>query len=229
MRIMYDNHVFDETVTPSTEDTNFPIENITESKVLSDVFKMTATSGTIIISGTSLTADYACIIGCNATSADIDGESFACSGGVDLIYFTSDTKNTWTFTFSGSANIEIAGLWLGSYTQMPAMVAGQTLALRDDDSIDESDSGQIYIYERPQKRLKEYQVQFPYCTTTQKESIEDMWENWGHNQIIFDVWPSSNDIQIPVYGYETSNPIQVSRSDDRFKPWAINLTFRETR
>lgn len=229
MRIGYDNHVFDETVAASTENASFPLTNITESRLLSDVFKMTATSGTVTITGTSLVADYAVIIGCNATSANVNGESFACTSGVDLIYFTSDTQNTWTFTFSGSANIEIAGLWLGQYTQMPPMIATQTKNLRDGDILDESDSSQLYIFEKPEKRVREYQVQFPFMTTAQQELIESFWLEWCHRQLIFDMWENDHDIQAPKYTYQAQTPIQISRSNDRFKPWATALTFRETK
>lgn len=228
MRVMYDNHVFDETVAASTEDANFPLTNITTSRVLSDVFKMTATSGTITVTGSSLRADYACIIGCNATSASVNGEAFACTGGVDLIYFTSSTTTTWTFTFSGSANIEIAGLWIGEYTQMPIMNPGQTIVLSDADRIDTSLSGQVYIYELAELRLKEYLVQFPYMTTEQKEELEAYWLSWAHRQVIVDVWEESN-IQDPFYAYQTLTPIQISRTGSHNQPWSSNLIFRETK
>jgi len=230
MRVLYNNHVFDETVTASTENANFPLTNITESKVLSDVFKMTATSGTVTISGTDLAANCAAVIGHNAGTVTINGESITVTGEtVDVLYFDTETADEWVFSFSGSANIEVAGLWIGEYWQLPIVNPGQTLSLRDDSTVVTTNGGQIYVYDRPGLKLIEYQVQLPFITTAERDEVIDYFETAGKQQAIVDVWEDSHTVQAPFYGYQTVNPITCSRTGDQFRPWSSALIFRETK
>ena len=139
MRIMYYNEIDKNTITANSEDSGYPIENITDyqlaktyrsTDVSSEWIKIDAGSGNTItatciaILGHNLTSGATIHIQANATdswtSPTID---YTVTYNSDIMtrYFTSASYRYWRFTFADSGNsdgyIEIGRLFLGEYLQ----------------------------------------------------------------------------------------------------------------
>lgn len=190
MKIIADNYIDDATLTASTENPQYTVDNIQDPH-LSSKFRFTAkTSESIVVDyGTAVECDSIAILGHNLTASatlKIQGNSSdswtsppldeTITASTDEIahFFTAGTYRYWRFTFSDTANtssyIELGRLFLYSATTISRVFTNSFVENHVDTSRRYySISGQVYGVKGITYRV--YQLDFSYWSTDMVNTV----------------------------------------------------------
>jgi len=244
MRLLYDNKYLAATISASSENPNYLAAN-TQNTVIAKVYRSVADS-TIIKISTQIKASYVTIMGHNFTPTvqitlqgnDTDAwgapsfeETIPYRSDMCILNFNEATYNYWRILISDSDTsadgyIEIGGIYLGTYLQMPGMKLDQQLEKKTDSSISITYSGQAYGEERYSYRNPGFN--FPFITHDQRDELNNMFENNKNvKPLICLVWANDYNIEPPMYCVIDQKSLQFKRNGDNIDPWAVKLKFRE--
>ena len=249
MRILWNNLLVSTlTYTPSSEDANYPVENIFDVR-LSRQFRTTGdTSEQIVIdagAGNTLDMDSFSISGHNFTSAatvkiqanatDAWGaptldETMTYGPETMVAFFTGTDKRFWRLDIADAANpdtvIKIGRLMGTDYLQITKSTKrGMTEKINDTTQPYISGGGQYYATQG--YRYRSYTFPFPYWTNTMRESIRTMLTAVQNTSPVVLVIDENNTDKIyPMYSI-IGGDFSVTELQKSGYNWAGNLEFRQ--
>lgn len=206
MRIAY-NNLLDATVatiTESSEDVNYPVENVQDQRLATSWRSATLTAQTVIIDlGTAQTVTTAAIIGHNitatasvltvagGTSASVfaTAETLTHDAGMILKFFTGQSYRYWKFSVDNQGNadgyISIGRLWLGPYiTVDPSSMLDFRVSKKRSDTVVYGKHRQKFA--DPGAGWRRFELDFPDTDSSVLSVIETMYDTVGnHSSMIF--------------------------------------------
>lgn len=246
MRIIYDNYIStDTTIEPYSEDGNYLVSNIYDTR-LSRVYRTDGVASTeYIIFEQTCAANYMVVVNHNvSSSATIYVEACSSSGfgacfsttmpwNEDSMYayVTPSTSNAfWRLRIVGNsttqAYIEIGYMFLSTYIEMPGMKPDQAITDETTARVTYSDGGQAYGDDGYNYRAPKFN--FPYLTNDQRLAVRDMWETVKtYKPVYVIIWPGSTSEEAPMYCNIEQKNIEWKRTDDVNYRWATSIQFRE--
>ena len=242
MIIGYDNKYNLATLTASDENPAFPVENSQDTR-LSRLYKSTSTSINIVVDlGESLTATAFFLANHNLTSSatiTIEGNatdswttpsySNSITYSADIIQelFATQTYRYWRVVISDATNtdtfIKFGNIFLGTYLSITN--SSHNITVNDIDTTTEtvSQSGQRYrdigyIY-------KQYQLNFPRITQTEKEALITLKASNRKKPVYIMIDSTGVSEFTPIYG--SIADISYSRVFNNF--YTISMTINEAK
>lgn len=222
MRIAYSNLVDDATLTASSEDLRFPVENTQDQRLAKPWRTQTVTGITCVVDlGAAAAVDVVAIVGHTiSTSATINieanasdswgGPSFSTSltalENMILKYFTAaQTYRYWRFTVEDASNsssyVDIGRLWLGEYLALdPAATTDFTVSKLRNDNVTYGQGRQKFA--TPGVGWRRFDLSFRRHAGTMLTAIQTMYDTVGnHTSLIFSNFDTRRDYEIvePVY------------------------------
>jgi len=242
MIIGYDNKYNLATLTASDEEPAFPVTRSQDIR-LSRLYKSLTTLINIVVDlGESLTATSFFLANHNLTSsATITIEANATNVWTsptytntityssDIIYevFSTQTYRYWRIVISDATNpdglIKFGGCFLGAYLSTPDFSHVLTENRVDTSVISRSLSGQVYIDSNYQ--YKEYNLNIPYVTDTQKTNLVSFMTTNAKKPVYILLDETSTTEFLPIYG--TIEDISYSRVFNNF--YTISIKIREAK
>jgi hypothetical protein len=243
MQIIYDNKI--SVSTPSTENPDYPIENL-DDKRLSKIFKTTSAEDQsivfdgpikatrIVIAGHNFSVDSMIRVQGNNTNvwtAPSYNSLATYKSGIILHKITEATYNYWRlFVDDAESNandyLSIGRLFLGEFLQMPGMKIDQILTKKTTSENKISSSGGVFGDKR--YGYRSLTVNFPSVSETQRQALLTMWDAVENIEPFFIVpWANREDIETPIYCIFDQDEITFKRSDNYMVPWSTTLKFRE--
>jgi hypothetical protein len=244
MQILYDNKADTATLSRSTENSSYPVENIADPRV-SRVFRTVNASGQYIKLSTRITASRVAIAGHNLTSGctiklqgnDTDSwatpaldETLTHADGIIIGKFAEATYNYWRLyvdcTDGSISYVQIGRLYLGTFLQLPDMAMDQVITDDTTSTVDISAGGQVYgdegyVYRNPT-------VNFPAISDAERADIRAMWAVVQNVKPVFvSVWANREDKESPMYAILNQTAIEFKRTDYPLYPFSTTLKFRE--
>ena len=247
MRALWNNEIIDATLTPSTENPNFEVENIQDTR-LSRYFRtvLDAAQDIVIDAGGSTTASYFAILNHNLSSGatiKLQGNNTdawgapafdeALTWNVDMIVFnfTEVSYNFWRLYIDDPANpdnyIKIGHLYLGTFLQMPYMKVDQVLTVKTMSKVKISESGQAYGDEK--YSFRNPKINFPRISQTQRLAIQAMFDTVKNvRPFILLIWANELDFEKAVYCVIDQDKLTWKRQDNvSYKFDSISIKFME--
>lgn len=250
MRIAYDNEVDNMSLTPATEDANYPVENIQDIR-LSKVYRSTDDADETIVmdagAGNTINPTVLLIAAHNITDAatiSIQGnatdswgsptvdESVTHDAGVIVHTFTGSALRYWRLYVDDDANpdtyIEIGRVFLGTYLQMPNVAPGIEFPRQSTTQRSFSLSGQIYANRGIDYLAPGFEV--PVISDAERQAIDTMWLDVGnHKPVFLTVWEDSLSTLRPIYCVIDQEAIGWRRSElgSWGLLWETAIQFRE--
>lgn len=251
MRIAWDNLITG--LTPSTEETGFPISNITNPH-LTKLFKFTGNSGeTLTINLESAEQIRAIIFDTNLTSTATvnlyanstdDFTSPPYSTAMDIysnkiVKFLDENYQYWRIELTDTSvdKIWIKYGFIGDYTQMPPMDPDIDFEYATTSAVTFSQSGQTY----GDKGFEIFRSDFSFPSITEytrqidgqdiatRSELLTMWrfvENIKPVYIV--IFEESMDIIPPILGVITQNSLTISKSENPGL-YGTSFSFQETK
>lgn len=248
MRIAYTNYIdsIDSLkLTPTTESSNFPIENVQNQRLAVKYLSTSASSQSIVIDLESAKAinTFAIISHNISTAATIllsanssntwpgaVSETITANSNMILKFFTDHTYQYWKIDIDDPTNtdgyIKIGRLWLGDYIQIdPSSLLDFDVVKKRDDNI---------TYGRGRQKFssvgfgwRKISLTFPSTNYTMVKKIEDMFDTVGlHTSFIFCNFDTNRDYQIvePCY---CSLAKEISFNHDKNMKFKYKLELEE--
>lgn len=231
MRVLFDNLIYDSTITADTENTSYPLTNL-QNDTPSKIYKATQSSAVItIIPYDVSTINCLYLTNTNATNAvltmydytdtlldtqtvDIDrnGASFTSVGSVSYMILT----------LSGTDTIYLGGIGTGSNYTTPKPLNNILPLPLDNSTRNISDSGVLFI-NRVAIRTK-LVANFENLTRVIYDEMFGLWADLSH-PVWVDVYENYTGIINPIFADMTMNatPIHVYKRD------AMTFNFEEVR
>ena len=244
MQILYDNKVDSATLSRSTENSSFPVENVADWRV-SRKFRTVSASAQYIKLSTRITASRVAIVGHNLTSGctiklqgnDTDSwtapsldETLTHSSGIIIGKFTAATYNFWRLyvdcTDGSIAYVEIGRLFLGTFLQLPDMARDQVITDDTTSTVDISSGGQVYgdegyVYRNPV-------INFPALTDDERAEIRAMWAVVQNvKPVIAVIWANREDKETPLHAILNQTSVEWKRTEYPLYPYSTTLKLRE--
>ena len=245
MRIAYDNLIDDYTLTPSSEDGSYPVENIQDTR-LSRVFRTDSEVSDVTIDidlGSAQGITCCAILAHNITSgatikiqAD-DNAGFSSPAELSLthaagiiVHFFSSTPSYryWRFYIDDDSNsdgyIELGRLFLGTYLTIDNSCLRELPEEALDTSVvDYSLTGQAYGDEGD--IFRRYALQFPYWSSSMLSSIKTFVEAVKkYEPFILVIDEDNTDKILPCYCVKEEDSMYTHIFD---YAWEGSMTFRE--
>jgi hypothetical protein len=219
------------------------VENLFDSH-LSTWFKTrTAEDEWVLIPG-PITASYFALLNHNLTSSAVikiqgNDSNVWTSPSLDLTLtyadyimiesFTEATYSYWRISLTDPDNpdgfIRLGGAYLGDFIQMPGMKIDQQINDETTTKSDYSTSRQLYADIGID--FKDFTVNFPYITKSQRDSIRTMWSTVGlHSPVIVLIWENYLTMQLPLYCHMVDS-IKWKRNENFNFPWGTAIRFAE--
>ena len=219
MRLLYINKTKGVTLTPSSENPNYPIGNLQDSR-LSRHFRFTGdTAENIVISNggvSKISASYVAVLGHNLTAAavvkiegnDLDAwgapaftATITWSADIMLKDFTEAEYFYWRFTFVDAANpntyIKVGLLYLGTYYQvLQGFEKNFNNQLVNTDISHFSDSGQSYS--RKGINFRVYKFSFTWWEDAVKRQVETIVKSVGKSDPFIALLDELNFVAMPA-------------------------------
>ncbi len=244
MQMLWDNKLLNATLARSTEAPRYPVESLQDTR-LSRVFRTADVSDEYVKIETEITASRLAILAHNLTSGatiTLQGNntdswttpafSHTCTWKEDIILekFTQATYSYWRLYIHDPANtdgyIELGGLFLGTYLQLPNMSIDQEIPDVTTSEASESATGQTYgdegyIYRNPK-------INFPSITHTQRGNIRTMWRSVKNvTPVITVIWANREDIETPIYGRIDQDDLVFKRTENPVAPFSTSIKIKE--
>ena len=246
MRALYNSLISSESsYTAYSEDVQYPATNVADTR-LSRVYRSNGIASTeyIIAHETSTIAPtYAAILNHNvSSSAAIYVEASSSSGftgcfsttltwrdGCMLGYFTSTMKEWWRVRVVGTSTsdgyLQIGRFDLGTYLQLPGMKPDQEFLYETTAKISISDGGQAYGDDG--YNFRQFKINFPYITSTNRNDMLTMWGVVKNYQpFVLHVWEASTE-ETPIYCILDQTNLTFKRTDDVNYRYATSIQIRE--
>lgn len=249
MRFAYSNLVDDATLTASSEDLRFPVENAQDQRLAKVWRTQQATSVTCVVDlGSAQAVDTVAIVGHDlSTSATLTIEGNAADSwgaptfstaltaldGMILKFFASaQTFQYWRFVIddasAANAYVSIGRLWLGEYiTPDPAASASFTVTKRRNDTVTYGRGRQKFA--TPGVGWRRFDLSFRRTQGTALSSILTMFDTIGtHSSFIFANFDTRRDYPIvePCY---VSLQGDIDFSHTKGMKFGYSLTLEEDR
>jgi hypothetical protein len=187
MRILFNNLLYNATLTADTVNANYPLSNL-KSDHLKKPYKATATSANITITFSAVSSVNCCYIGyTNATAAVVN--LYASGGGLLKTetldtdrgggVFTSVSSVAYAvLTLAGTATIYLGTVGIGSAYKMPLMNNDVVLKPIDGSDREYSTDGQLYINRA--NILHQLDVTYSFENVDTYNEILALWESLEH-------------------------------------------------
>ena len=248
MRILWDNLLSDESsYTPYSEDLNYPVENIYDTR-LTRVYRTYGLASTeYIIIGETGAPEYVSFVDHNiSSSATVYVEGGSSSGFSTLTFSETITWSSYTMVSTIASTVScdyfklrITGLstatqeyislgyvFLGDYIEMPGMKPNQSIEDETTSRLSITDGGQVYADDGYNYRAGK--INFPYLTQTQRDEIRTMFADVkNYKPVILIIWPDNTDEETPIYCVIDQKRVEFRRTDDINLRWETSLNFRE--
>lgn len=245
MQILYDNKLSDCTVTAATENPDYPLTNFNESR-LSGVYRSVnsddqwikmsgpVTASRIVIAGHNLSVDAMIRIQGNNTDSWTSpslNSLVTRKAGIITKQFTEVTYNYYRLFIddaesNASDYIEIGGLYIGTYLQLPGMKIDQTSSYNTTSTGTVSKSG--HLFGSSGIKYREFTVNFPSISNSQRDDIIEWWETVENITPFYMIpWANREDLEKPMYCFINQDGIDFKRSDNYAVPWSTTIKFRE--
>lgn len=247
MRILYNNLIETAVLSKTTENINYPIENLLDSRMTRyyqsldrddqriTLYLAGATASYIVIRGHNFTGTATVKIQGDADNSSWDGPptfSHTITPITDiLIYkFTEVPFDYWSIYVDDPNNsndfIQIAYIFLGTYLQLPGMDISQGLSVYTTSKSAISTGGQVFGsagYE-----YRGFEVTFKNITNVQRLLINAFFEAVkNYKPFILLPWADDLVFEAPMYAVLDDNVIKWKRNDSRNYPWQCAMKFRE--
>jgi len=254
LRLLYDNEIDKYTSLFSSQNTNFPAENVKHIH-LSSPWRTTGVTGEYYTidagEGKTITADCAVIVGKTPdyshnltsgatakiqahptntwTSPDLD-QAFAWNADSMIVFFTQITKRFWRFYLDDAANpdgyLSIPRLALGKFLQMPGVEPDFDLPRVTSSRRSISPSGQGYGDKGNLYLAPAFS--FPFLDQDEHEALEGMWVGVENiKPVVLVIWEESLDIQGPIYCWIDQDRLGWKKSNSPGLYWALQINFLE--
>lgn len=243
MRILWNNTATSATLSATTEDSDYPVENIQDIRT-KKVYRSTDDDDERIVFSGSATASYVVILNHNFTSGStikIEGnntdswgspsfsETITYNSGIMIHSFTEATYSFWSLSIDNASNpdtyIEVGFVFIGTYLQMPKMKRDQTLPKNVDTYQKIGRGGNVFG--GINYNYRNFGVNFNYLTNTQRQSINTMFETVGDvTPIILLPW-TDRTFEDYIYCVISQKTLPFKRTDSQNKPWSLSMNFRE--
>jgi len=246
MRIIYNNDIIDDaSLSSSTENPNYPVDNIQDSR-LSKVFRSTDTENEYIFVNAGGTASYGFMYSENIpedatvtllghSENDFDSTAFEIDmvkrGNWWVANFSEQAHDFWAifidFSDTGDPEyIEIGRIFLGVYVQLPNLDYGYKWDDITNSVSIESISGQAYGDKRKKSKIGKFE--FSGVSKTQMDNIQTIWDAVENvDPFILLLWANRLDLDPPRYMKFTLNTVPRKRLNNRNLPWGSSLEFKE--
>lgn len=196
MRVGYVNEIDTATLTASSEEPGFLVENIQDSRMTRKWHGFTSGVTSIEVSG-SIKADMAVVNAHNAVSGDtIELKGYTTAGRTVLdttITFDINAYGTaevfaektlyWTFEFDTASAIEIGGLFLGEGLILPSYEIGHSWSQVAGDDVFVSKTKQLYGLNPFQYRRASFLI--PTVTWDEQVDVGTWFETVGKSQAFY--------------------------------------------
>lgn len=244
MKLLYDNKILSATLDCSSENPDYPIENLQDT-VLAKVYRSMTDDINITIDQIT-TASYFAIMNHNLSESALitlqgnNSDSWVSPSfettltwkeGIIISHFAETTYNYWRLEIidddtGADGYIQIGGLFIGTYLQMPGMKKNQSIKDMTTSKSKISYSGQSYGNEGYEYRS--FKVNFPQLSDTQRTGIRVMWTNNKNiHPLICLIWANRQDLETPIYCVIDQTSIEIKRTESDNLPWETSLKFRE--
>jgi len=248
MRVMWDNEIDSMTITSATEDANYPMTNLQDTR-LSRVYRSTDDAAEYLLfdagAGNTINPTVICIAAHNITDGatiSIQGNATDAWGGptVDetithdsdtmILFFTGAALRYWRLYIDDGSNpdtyLEIGRVFLGTYLSLPPIEPAPNLPLRSTTTVEESVTGQAYANKR--KVYREPGFIFPVVTDAQRQSIETMFRAIeAADPVFLVVWEDNLANVGPIYCRLDQDEIPFQQSPVSGLLWETSLQFKE--
>lgn len=245
MRIIYNNIIEDSTITPTTENANYPADNLKDSRS-TRLYRSTADGAQrVTFHNADSSASYIIIKNHNITSgatiklqandSNIWGapsldETITHDSDTMILNFTEAEYNYWSLYVDDGSNpdnyIEIGLIYLGVYVQMPGMEPKQQIPYATQSKSKLSQSRQLYGDSRVNYRSAK--ISFPHLTNAQRQAINAMYDIVKNTKPIFLlVWEGDLDFEPAMYAFIADARLAWARNDNSNFPWSVSMQFEE--
>ena len=242
MKILWNNTAVDATLSATTEDSDYPVENIQDVRT-KKVFRSTDDAAERIVFAGTATASYCVIINHNFSSSatiKIEGndsdswgspslsETMTYNSGMIVKSFTEATYDYWSIYVDDNNSdgyIEIGFVFIGTYLRMPKMKRDQSIPKSVNSYQQVGQGGQVFG--GINYHYREFDVNFKFLTNTQRHNIVSMFSTVGDvTPIILIPW-TDRDFENYMYAIINQKTINFERTDSQNYPWETNMKFRE--
>ncbi len=244
MRVLYNNLIWDSTVTNTNANANYPIANIKDSR-LSKYYRSVNDNDMyfVIDTGSAVALTYFAIMSHNISSgATLTLEANATDvwttpsftttlthgDGIILENFTEQSYRYYRLTVSDNSNpdeyIQIGGLYLSNHAQFPAMEQKQSLGRSSTSKKQISDSGQLYVNRK--YKYKTRKADFPFVTWSQAESIDGVFDYVDY-PIILMLYEANLANEPAIYAHIDGDSFVLDRNGNVTNPFKTSFNFRQ--
>lgn len=250
MIALYDNQVFNATITSSSENPYYDFDTALNDTrltrkgkflgIIEETITFDLTIATdmdyIYVSNTNFTSSATVTIQGNATDV-WTSPSFSetlvelTNNGWIKAFNTTETYRYWRLKIEDSTNtdseLELAYVFLGPKLTLPNMDMNSVIPYTSNASVTKALSGQIYGDKRV--RLKGGRITFPIFNDTKRKEVETMFDYVDivvPFLILF--WEDSLSVEPPLYCTLTSN-LEISKNPQEGLSWSAGLEFEEVR
>lgn len=206
MRIAYTNLIdaTAATITETSEDVNYPVENVQDQRLAKVYHTAAVTTQTVIIDlGATAQVTMGAIIGHNISAAAstitvaggdtasvfATAESLTHDAGMILKFFSAQNHRYWQFVVDDQTNpdgyISIGRLWVGEYiTVDPSSVVDFRVIKKRSDTVVYGKHRQKFA--DPGVGWRRFEMDFPESSASMVTAIETMYDTVGeHSSFIF--------------------------------------------
>lgn len=248
MIILWDNKAETAAVSVTSENPNYPKENLQDTR-LAKRFRTTQDSAQRIVFGAAaanITATYAVVLGHNVSDSatiNIEGnatdswgsptfsQAMTKQGDVYIAEFTSAAFDFWSIEIDDPTNpdnhIEVGFVFIGISLQMPAMAPTQEMPYNTASENSVSNSGQLYGNEKYNFRANK--IVSPHATNVQRTSIKTVFDTIKNiKPFILIIWSDDLSFESPIYAFYVNNSLKWKKTGATNFPFSISFNYQET-
>jgi len=247
LKILYDNQITTTTtITPSSEDSNFPFETALFDKrltrfgrtlgIISENIVFYNSDGfafdEVLIANNNFTDSATVTIQANASDSwgAPSVSQVLTKYNNDYYYYTFDSVQEYDYVrllIADSTNtddyLKLTKIYIGDSITMPGINPSVDLPITTNSKVYENETGQIYTDKRTQ--MYGATVKFPIITETQRQSIKTMFTRVDITEPFFLlIWEDDLDVEPPLYARLTNEPA-FKKLDNLL--WTLDFSFRE--
>lgn len=242
MKILWNNTATSATLTATTENSDYPVENIQDIRT-TKVFRSTDDAAERIVFDGQATASYCVIVNHNLSSSatikiegnDTDSwgspslsETMTYNSGMIIKSFTEATYNYWSIYIDDNNSdgyIEIGFVFIGTYLQMPSMKRDQNIPNNVDTYQQIGQGG--HVFGGINYTYREFGVNFNYLTNTQRQNINTVFETVGNvTPIVLLPW-TDRTFEDYIYCIINQTALDFKRTGSQNYPFSLSVKFRE--
>jgi len=246
MIILYNNYVFDATISALTENPDYTFNTALNDTRLSRVGRSVddAAQTFTFDLGSAKAVDYFFILEHNISDSatiTIQGNatdvwtspsvSETVNYNADYLYYafsSSETYRYWRFYVSDDNSdeyIEFSYAFIGDKLEAPGMSQAKVFNRKTNTSAQKSTSGQLYADRR--LPFKGKQITFPVATESECTAVDNFWDEVEiARPFILLVWENDLDIEPPLYCNLTKE-LEWGQLDNQGLLWTLPLEFEQ--